>query len=231
VSFLCRYYRKRITALPVDVQRQVDEELLRIEQALECVVRKLEDEEEVGETATAHIAAEDNPHSVTHSQLSDKGTNTHAQIDTHLGDTDQHVGDWTDYTTTWTGNTTNPTLGDGSLTSRYRRVGQSFEYFIQLKIGSVGGGADPGSGLWSFSLAHTIDTSAFAYTGQLPLGVGWALDSSVGSGEVSLMQVASFFGSTTSVGARDGTIWLAPSSPFTWAEGDTLTLYFSFPVA
>lgn len=43
-------------------------------------------------TSETHAASTSDPHSVTHSQLSDKGTNTHADIDTHVAAANPHSG-------------------------------------------------------------------------------------------------------------------------------------------
>jgi len=44
---------------------------------------------------------------------------------------------WTTYTPTWTAATTNPSLGNGSITGRYMKVGRTVTVSIMLTIGST----------------------------------------------------------------------------------------------
>ncbi|MFJ2579961.1 hypothetical protein [Kitasatospora aureofaciens] len=72
-------------------------------------------------------------------------------------------GDWQSYTPTWTALTTNPSIGNGTLVSRWSRIGQTIHWMGSLTAGSTTSG---GSGLWSMSLPAMA-----ANTGVTQLGV------------------------------------------------------------
>lgn len=59
------------------------------------------------------------------------------------------VGVWTDYAITWTASTTNPAIGNGTLTGRYRLVGQSCLVRITVVTGTT---TTYGSGSYTWSL-------------------------------------------------------------------------------
>ncbi|MFJ6616683.1 hypothetical protein ACIQOW_03740 [Kitasatospora sp. NPDC091335] len=58
-------------------------------------------------------------------------------------------GDFTSFTPAWTAQTTNPTLGNGTLVSRWTRVGRMITWMGSLQLGSTSNG---GTGLWSMSV-------------------------------------------------------------------------------
>ena len=66
---------------------------------------------------------------------------------------------WTAYTPTWTAVTTNPSLGNGTLTGSYHRIGKTIFFTISLTIGST---TTLGSGGWIFSLPVNAGGSASA---------------------------------------------------------------------
>ncbi|MEU7096049.1 hypothetical protein [Kitasatospora aureofaciens] len=59
------------------------------------------------------------------------------------------LGAWTTYVPTWTAATTNPSLGNGTITSRWCRVGRLIHWMGQLQAGSTTTG---GSGVWFISI-------------------------------------------------------------------------------
>jgi len=182
-----------------------------------------------------HLGSTSNPHSVSHTQLaSGIGGYTHDQIDTHIDDTDQHVGDWTDYAVTWSGGS--PSIGNGSIVSRWRRVGQNAEYYIELVVGST---TSTGSGTWSFSLAHDVDTNEFAGSSYHPLGSGWAVDLSAAqpawaSAGISNHPLLVVMNNTTTDSVIawpvNALVGIGATSPFTWAANDSLVLRFTLPI-
>ncbi|MEW1803195.1 hypothetical protein ACIGO7_35265 [Streptomyces virginiae] len=58
-------------------------------------------------------------------------------------------GIWASFTPTWTAFTTNPTLGNGTLVSRWCRVGRMINWMGTLTLGSTSNG---GTGLWRMSI-------------------------------------------------------------------------------
>jgi len=65
------------------------------------------------------------------------------------GASNMTMGAWTSYTPTWTASTTNPTLGNGTLTSRWCRMGRQITWIGSLVAGSTTTG---GSGFWNMTL-------------------------------------------------------------------------------
>ncbi|WP_052390767.1 hypothetical protein [Streptomyces sp. NRRL B-24484] len=61
----------------------------------------------------------------------------------------QPFGAWTAYTPTWTATTTNPILGNGTLVTRYSRVGKTITYVGTLRAGTTTNG---GNGVWNMTL-------------------------------------------------------------------------------
>jgi hypothetical protein len=58
-------------------------------------------------------------------------------------------GAWTSFTPTWTAATTNPSLGNGTLTSRWSRVGRTINWSGYFAVGTTSTG---GSGAWQMSI-------------------------------------------------------------------------------
>lgn len=61
---------------------------------------------------------------------------------------------WDTYTPVWAASTTAPALGNGSLYGRYRLLGKTCQFSVQLAIGSTTNG---GSGTWSLSLPFAAE--------------------------------------------------------------------------
>jgi hypothetical protein len=78
------------------------------------------------------------------------------------GAANQVMGAWTSHTPTWTATTTNPSLGNGTLVSRWCRIGRTIHWQGLLTCGSTttGGGA-----IWFMSLPTPI-----ASVGLIPRG-------------------------------------------------------------
>lgn len=72
---------------------------------------------------------------------------------------------WINYTPVWTASTTNPTLGNGTLTGRYRQVGSVINFKMALTFGTT---TNVGSGTYSFTLPSTTNATGDATaTGQV----------------------------------------------------------------
>lgn len=149
---------------------------------------------------------------------------SHQNIDSEIQDisTALNAIEWvvpTSYTPTWTAATSAPSIGNGSLSGRYIRIGGLVTQWFQLTIGST---TNLGSGAWFFSVPVT------AFNTSLGAGSVWANDAGTAAhaGVVVLQD-------TTKVvlnidGGVDG--WKS-TIPFSWVAGDALRAMITYPVA
>lgn len=123
---------------------------------------------------------------------------------------------WTDYTSTlaWTASAGSPSIGNGSLTAEYRRVGKTVDFRIELTGGSTTNWGTAGA-FWQFTIPVGNTTgrwcgSAFAVdAGVLEYPVLWAI------GYDSQTTVSLF---------KPGSGRHVNNSPFTYGTGDRLTI-------
>jgi hypothetical protein len=141
------------------------------------------------------------------------------------------ITDWQSYTPTWTAFTTNPTLGNGTISGRYRRVGDSIQGQVTLSSGST---TSYGSGAWYFSLPSGLsidNTKNLQTSASVTNKAGMYNGGSIFDGAV-------YYSSATTFGVRS---WLSNATytshadvnstvPFTWASGHSLTLNYEFPI-
>lgn len=83
-----------------------------------------------------------------------------------------NVSDWVSYTPTWTSSGAQPSIGNGTIIGKYRRVGDSVEVFTEVYSGST---TTYGTGAYSFSMPPNlrIDPSKISTSGdRTVLGVG-----------------------------------------------------------
>ncbi|MEU1421467.1 hypothetical protein [Kitasatospora sp. NPDC005751] len=72
-------------------------------------------------------------------------------------------GDWSSFSPTWTASTTNPTLGNGTLVTRWTRVGRSITWMGSLTVGSTTSG---GSGTWQMTLPVAAASNGITMIGS-----------------------------------------------------------------
>lgn len=72
------------------------------------------------------------------------------------------TGAWTTFVPTWTASSVNPSLGNGTLTSRWARVGRMIHWIGSLTCGSTTTG---GTGFWMMSLPATAATNSITTYG------------------------------------------------------------------
>jgi hypothetical protein len=132
---------------------------------------------------------------------------------------------WITYTPTWTASTTNPSIGDGTITGRYKQIGKTTFVHIKLSIGST---TTFGSGSWRFSLpvnAYSGD-SAVLPTIFLDNGTGYFQGLSFTSYDNDATYVVPIADNGSSIGQP-----ASDTVPFTWAENDTITISGSYESA
>jgi hypothetical protein len=143
----------------------------------------------------------------------------HSTID-HTGITGVggSLGAWTTYTPTWTTTGTPPSLGNGTLTGRYKALdGTTLAISISLVLGTT---TTVGTGQWAFALPAGETSAARLQTmSAAVLDSGTAYFSAtawvaVSDTKILHLVVADAAGVRR---AEDGT-------PVTWATGDTIVI-------
>ena len=140
-----------------------------------------------------------------------------------------YVTEWESYTPTWIGGS--PAIGNGNLSAKWRRVGDSLEGTIYLYAGST---TTFGSGQWEFSLPAGLsinsDKLASGIDNTEALGFGYANDA---SGTVSVASVwPNVVGNTVYVIDSDGGTGSWRSTiPMSWSTNDYAALKFSVPIS
>jgi hypothetical protein len=136
---------------------------------------------------------------------------TAAILNTHVRDNLKAATEWTSYAPTWTATGGTPTLGNGTLSGRYRKAGNLCHLTITLTIGST-------TGLVGSNWLFSVPAGCTAVTGLL-FWVASDYGTTVYSG------VSQFSGANTPWLFRDGSAsGVGATVPFTWAANDSLTL-------
>ena len=121
--------------------------------------------------------------------------------------------------------------GTGTPTAYRRRVGDSAEYQVLIPVtGAIGGTA-------TITIPDIIDTAKVASTSFQPLGYASYQDTgtTIFPGFISYNNTTSVFLSAPRQGQGTGSTYvdrvsLSPTIPFTWANGDNISVYFKVPV-
>lgn len=131
--------------------------------------------------------------------------------------------DWTTFTPTWTSTGTTPTLGNGTLTGKYIKIGKLVIAQIYLKFGSTTSG---GTGNWRFALPEAAFETVAAITGYP--GYAYVEDSGIASYFFAVRRgtAASDVALTRENGSEVST-----SVPFTWGTNDFLQFEMAYGVA
>jgi hypothetical protein len=82
-------------------------------------------------------------------------------------------GDYAAYTPSWTAASVNPTLGNGSLTARWTRIGSQIHTMGTLVLGSTSNG---GTGVWSMSLPTAAAANSITTFGPANYAVTFSND-------------------------------------------------------
>jgi hypothetical protein len=133
---------------------------------------------------------------------------------------------WQSYTPTWTSSGTNPTLGNGSITGRYMRIGKTVHATIRLVLGST---SSPGTATYLFSLPFTSanDTVNYLGTARFTAASLWIGQVTLGANS-NLVNATFPSSSTATTGANMSATTTPWSSPPT---GNTLLMSITYQIA
>lgn len=135
---------------------------------------------------------------------------------------------WQPYDCEWRATVTNPTLGNGTLTASFRRLGTSVDVQITLVIGTTSAG---GAGAWAFILPPNVAPKTI--TGGYATGKAMLLNAGVAAYDGGCY-VAS---ADTTLYITDGNSpWAnvtadAGGVPFAWGAGDSINVNITFECA
>lgn len=141
------------------------------------------------------------------------------------------ITDWVSYTPTWTATTTNPSIGNGTITGEWRRVGDSMEIRIRVTSGTS---TTYGSGYYKFGIpsGYTILSKG----ADTSFGVAYALNIA-GGDYVGMPGEVVGVSNTTQVGVRPGSssfsAWsnTVPATPSASTADQKYTLDFKVPIS
>jgi len=131
---------------------------------------------------------------------------------------------WTAYTPTITADTGGFSLGNGTVSGRYKQLGKTVHFYAKFVFGST---TSPGGGHWTFSLPVQAQSSNFTFSAAI-LDDGNAWYGGIGNGN--------YTGSTTSFAViipgtnASVTTWavVGNGGPFIWTSGDNITISGSY---
>lgn len=128
------------------------------------------------------------------------------------------IGPWVDYTPIWTSSGTQPSIGNGALVGKWRRVGDSMEVTIVAVFGTT---TTFGTGTYNFSLPSGY---TFNGTAAQTLGPARLFYSAHNSG-------LSWLSSTTTLGVLVPAGFVGQTVPVTWASGNEIDIRATVPIA
>ena len=146
------------------------------------------------------------------------------------------ITDWTTYTPSWTSSGTQPSIGNGTLTGRWRRVGDSMEVEIYHLVGSSTSNGT-GNYYWSLPTGYTMDTAKLPSTSAQRYNFGPAIIHDTGAaiyhatvGYLNTSAIQVFFWGSASTYVSTGTVYAA-SAPAAPATGDEVFIQFKVPIS
>ena len=134
---------------------------------------------------------------------------------------------WTTYTPTITADLGGFSLGNGTVSGRYKQIGKTVFFHLKFVYGST---TSPGTGHWNFSLPVQAYDQNFNFSASI-LDNGNAWYGGIGNGNYS--------GSTTSFvvitpgTSASVTTWTSVGNggPFSWSSADNITISGSYEAA
>lgn len=123
-------------------------------------------------------------------------------------------GAWRSYTPTYS----NITVGNGTVTSRYMRIGRMITYKWQFSLGSTSAiGTNPTFAVPVTAAAQgELDMNVCRFTDNSPFTryMGWAVGATTSTVEIGQIDIS---GLSTTLRTS-----ITATSPFTWASGDSI---------
>lgn len=155
------------------------------------------------------------------------GTITTADLAASVG----NFGAWATYTPALTASTTNPTLGTSpTQTGYYVQIGKFVQVAATIEFGT-GGSVSAGSGTYYVSVPVARNTTSIGT--DLLLGQARLVDSS--TSQVAYVSLRAVTSTTVSlsyvVSPPVAATFVTNAVPWTWAAGDSLSLYLSYEAA
>ena len=130
------------------------------------------------------------------------------------------MSEWTSYTPT----VTNVTIGNGTLSAQWRRVGDSLFGQVSVRLGSTSSVSEQPS--FSIPTGLLVDASKLS-AADTSVGGGWAIDVST---DTRYVFTCFSFGSNI-VAQSNASLPVNSTVPFTWSNTDYLDLYFCVPIS
>jgi hypothetical protein len=133
----------------------------------------------------------------------------------------KYTGGWT----TWTPTFTNFTLGNGTLTARYQKIGKTVNYYLEVTLGST----SSVTGTIIFTYPITPSSARQAGQGNATMGDSGVQGYIGAIGGWSATQ--GFLVALTTSGSYAGEAQTSATVPFTWTTNDFFFLSGTFEVA
>ena len=174
-----------------------------------------------GQTSISNSLIDD-LRSMTTANISDASVNN-AKLSTTAGEVG---GAWVAYTPTWTATTTNPTIGNGTLSGYYTKIGKTVHFRIIIVFGTT---TNAGSGIYFFG----IPVNARAVYGAFyPVGTVMTTDDLI----EQTSGAATIWNSTTvacfvNVAGVKKTEYVQHAYPYTWATNDKILIIGTYEAA
>lgn len=129
---------------------------------------------------------------------------------------------WISYTPTWTMSSTPPTLGNSTLTGRYRQPPGTGLVVCEVQFIVGTSGVSIGTGEFRFSLPVTANSTATSFS----VGPAWLLDSGTAERCGTIRVLTS---TTVSIISPSGTV--TNTVPWTWAANDQIRFQITYDAA
>lgn len=122
--------------------------------------------------------------------------------------------EWTTWTPSIFASTTNPTVGNGTLTGRYKHVGRRVYFTLNFVFGST---STAGSGAWGFTLPVTPDEALDQVVAARILDAGT-------DNKLALGIIDNVSGRIENIVYEGGNVVTHDAAPITWAAGDAIEI-------
>lgn len=134
---------------------------------------------------------------------------------------------WTDYTPSWSTSGTQPSIGNGTITGRWARVGNLAYVRISLKWGSTTSG---GTNAWNFGLPSGLDGTYDSTFNPWPVWTGTVMMRDVSTSSYHVGFVGLNASGGTTLGLTTSGAFINATSPMTWASTDVLSLCVAYEI-